>query len=92
MDKWCLTLVRMEPAPKTPAEGLRKRQGERIKLWRTTHKLSQAQLAEAVGVTKAAVSEWESGKSSPRQLHQVAIARALKTPWSALFGLDGEAA
>jgi len=92
MDKRCLTVVLMEAAPKTPSHALRSRQGKRIKELRGFRKMSQTQLAEAVNVTKAAVSEWENGKSSPRQHHQVAIAKALSTPWSALFGLDGEAA
>lgn len=82
----------MKDAPRSPSEALKRRQGDRIKLFRKAHGLSQTTLADAVGVSKAAVSEWETGKSSPRQHVQVEIARALKTPWSALFGLDGEAA
>jgi transcriptional regulator with XRE-family HTH domain len=92
MIKNDLTVILMKDQSSTPSNALKQRQGDRIKLWRTTHKMSQAELAEAVGVTKAAVSEWENGKSTPRQHIQVAIASALKTPWSALFGLDGEAA
>jgi DNA-binding XRE family transcriptional regulator len=92
MDKWCLTVVRMATVPKTQAEGLRLRQGAKLRDLRKFRQLSQSQLAAAVGVTKAAVSEWEAGKSTPRQHHQVLIARSLNTPWSALFGLDGEAA
>lgn len=92
MHKNCLTVVLMRNDPKNPGAALRQRQGDRIKLWRKAHNMSQAQLADFVGVSKAAVSEWETGKSTPRQHVQVAIASALKTPWSALFGLDGEAA
>lgn len=54
--------------------------------------MTQQQLADQVGVTKAAVSDWELGKSTPRQGYQVAVAKSLSTTWSALFGLDGEAA
>lgn len=92
MDKTCLTLVLMESPPKTPSEALRRRQGTRIRDFRQLRGLTQNDLADAVEVTKAAVSEWENGKSSPRQHHQVRIAQALNAPWSALFGLDGEAA
>lgn len=91
MDKYCLTLVLMNPAPKTAAHGIRARQGAKIRDFRQLRKLSQTQLADIIGVTKAAVSEWENGKSHPRQHHQVAIARALNAPWSALFGLEAEA-
>lgn len=100
VDKTRLTLVLMEDPRKTPAEALRARQGRKITDLRKLHGLTQTQLAERIeevtdgkiAVTKAAVSEWERGKSSPRPHHQVAIARALSTPWSMLFGLDGEAA
>lgn len=75
----------------TLAEGIRQRQGAKLRDFRKLRDLTQAQVAGAVGVTKAAVSDWETGGSSPRQHHQVAIAKALNAPWSALFGLDGEA-
>lgn len=48
-------------------------------------------LAEAVGVTDGAVSQWETGRFTPRQEIQVRIAKALDVPWSTIFGLDAEA-
>lgn len=92
MDKTCLTVVRMSEAPRTPSEALRLKQGGRIKEYRQFRKLSQSDLAAQVGVTKAAVSEWERGKSSPRATIQVEIARAVGAPWNVLFGLDSEVA
>lgn len=98
MVNQCLTLVLMKPAPKNPSEGIRQRQGARLRQFRDVKVqdgkvgVTQQQVAQAIGVTKAAVSEWESGKSSPRPAHQVALAKYLNAPWSALFGLDGEAA
>lgn len=98
MDKTRLTVVLMGTAAKRPGEALQRRQGKKIKDFRTMPRpglpkgYSQSYLATAVGVTKAAVSEWENGKSTPRPHHQVRIAKALGSPWSALFGLDGEAA
>lgn len=92
MDKWCLTVVLMGTTPKKPGEALRLKQGKKIKDFRGFRQMSQSALASSIGVTKAAVSEWENGKSSPRPHHQVAIAKAFDTPWSSLFGLDGEAA
>ncbi len=91
-DKLCFTVVLMKDAPKTPAAAIRQRQGDEIRKFRGFRKLSQSGLADVVGVTKAAVSEWERGESSPRPHIQVAIARALDVPWSTIFGLDGEAA
>lgn len=74
------------------AIALRQRQGNKLKARRAERNETQQQIAEAVGVTKAAVSDWESGKSYPRPHHQVALAKHYGTPWSTLFGLDGEAA
>lgn len=86
----CLTIVLMA-APKSVSQGIRQRQGDRIKQFRLVRGMSQSQLAEAVGVTKAAVCIWERGHAFPRQAHQAALARALNAPWTVLFGLDGEA-
>lgn len=91
LDKLCFTVYVMGTTPKTPAEAIRRRQGAEIRKFREFRKLSQATLAETVGVTKAAVSDWERGNSSPRQHLQVGIAKALEVPWSSLFGLDREA-
>lgn len=82
----------MRDAPKTPAEAIRRRQGAEIRKFRKFRSLSQAALAGQVGVTKAAVSDWERGASTPRQHLQVEIAKALEVPWSSLFGLDREVA
>lgn len=84
----CLSITLMGNSPKTPAEAIRVRQGTKIREYRTHWKLSQGELAESVGVTKAAVSEWERGVSSPRPHLQVSIAKALKAPWAIIFGLD----
>lgn len=88
MDKRCLSVVVMREAPKTPAEAIRLRQGKKIREYRQHWKKSQATLADELGVTKAAVSEWERGVSTPRQHLQLDIAKALHAPWSILFGLD----
>lgn len=47
--------------------------------------MTQAELAEAVGVTQAAVAMWENGTTAPRPHHQAAIARALHVDWAVLF-------
>lgn len=71
---------------------IRQRQGERIRQTRKMRTMSPAELAEAVGVTQGAISQWELGRYAPRHEHQIKIARALDVPWSGIFGLDGEVA
>jgi transcriptional regulator with XRE-family HTH domain len=78
-------------ASKTVSQGIRTRQGNRIKEFRKVRQMSQRDLAARVGVTKQAVCIWERGHASPRAAHQAAIARALEAPWTVLFGLDAEA-
>lgn len=73
-----------------PAKRRRQRQGETIRKVRKLREMSADQLAEACGVTVGAVSQWETGRFTPRQEMQVRIARALDVPWSTIFGLDAE--
>lgn len=75
-----------------PAKRRRQRQGNQIREIRGWRQMSPADLAEAVGVTVGAVSQWETGRFSPRQEIQVRIAKALNVPWSTIFGLDAEVA
>jgi putative transcriptional regulator len=92
MNKYPLTVILMRDTPKSPSAAIRQKQGNTIRQYRKLRKMSQADLAAAVGVTKAAVSEWEKGYSSPRPHLQIAIAQAFDAPWNAIFGLDGAAA
>jgi transcriptional regulator with XRE-family HTH domain len=76
-----------------PAKRIRQRQGETIrKIRKDIRRLSIGEFAEALGVTPGAVSQWETGRFTPRQEMQVRIARALDVPWSTIFGLDAESA
>ena len=75
-----------------PAKRIRQRQGRAIRQVREMRTLSIEDLADRLGVSSGAISHWETGRYSPRQHHQVALAGALSVPWSTLFGLDGEAA
>ena len=51
--------------------------GKRIEQLRKEHNMSQRQLAEAIGVSRKAVSRWESGESVPENLQLVLIARTI---------------
>ena len=53
--------------------------GERICELRATQNLSQGQLAEAMGVTRQAVSKWENDLSSPDTLKLIQLAEVLDT-------------
>lgn len=44
---------------------------------REAARVSAAELAEAAGVTRQAVSKWETGRSTPSARHALAYARAL---------------
>ena len=54
--------------------------GNRIKAAREKVGLNQSQLAQLAGITKAAVSRYESGLREPRVEHLKAIANALNIP------------
>lgn len=53
--------------------------GERISTLRKERELSQGQLAELLGVSRQAVSKWESDKTSPDTINLIRIADVLDT-------------
>lgn len=77
-----------------PAKRIRLKQGDAIRSTRKIRGYSVEEFAEMLDppVTPGAVRHWETGRYSPRQHHQVQIARALGVPWGVLFALNGEAA
>lgn len=75
-----------------PARRRRQRQGALIRKIRQMREMTIVELATACGVTHGAVSQWETGRFTPRDEMQVRIAKALDVPWSALFALDAETA
>ncbi len=52
--------------------------GERIRGYRLAAGLSQGELAQLVGVTRAVVTAWESGKACPKLDKLYPLANALK--------------
>ena len=79
------TRTEFDPRPR-----IRRRQGVAIRRARERRGMTMDELARTIGVTVGAISQWETGRFSPRQHHQVALACALGVPWSSLFGLDHE--
>lgn len=51
--------------------------GKRIEMLRKEHNMSQRQLAEAIDISRKAVSRWEKGEAEPDNLQLVLIAKTL---------------
>lgn len=60
--------------------------GERIKRKREALGLTQQQLADKVGVARAAITQYEIGSKSPTVAVGVHIAKALDSTMDELFG------
>lgn len=63
--------------------------GERIALWRKARGLTQQQLAKEVGVTPAAIYQWEGtgeSKTSPSVANLEAVVEALGLTMERFFG------
>ena len=56
--------------------------GETLKAYRTKCKMTQEFVAESIGVSRQAVSKWESGASDPSTSNLLALAK--------LFGVSAE--
>ena len=66
--------------------------GQNIENGRRLLGLSQAQLAEIIGVNQSSVAKWESGENIPRDHHKVKLATALRQEVRHLFPLTGAVA
>ena len=73
--------IKSEPVSKEKSESA-KSLGEVIKRYRTQRKMTQEFVAESLGVTRQAVSKWESGASDPSTTNLMALAK--------LFGVTAE--
>lgn len=61
-----------------------------IRSLRLSKQMSQSELGDALGVTRAAVYQWEKGRSVPQIDHLQELARFFGVPLATLLG--GEAA
>lgn len=52
--------------------------GEVLKTYRTENKMTQEFVAESLGVSRQAVSKWESGSSDPSTTNLIALAKLYK--------------
>ena len=53
--------------------------GERISQLRCEKNMSQGQLAQALDVSRQAISKWENDQSSPETIHLIKLADVLET-------------
>jgi transcriptional regulator with XRE-family HTH domain len=75
-----------------PAKRIRQHQGRIIREARNFRNMTRIELAEAMGVTVGAISQWENGTTTPRQHIQAQLAKVLNVPWSMIFSLDSDVA
>lgn len=62
--------------------------GNRIRVFRAEHRLSQAELADAIGVSRKTISTIEVGRFVPSTVIALKIARYFKVPLEDIFFLD----
>ena len=59
----------------------------RIRVFRAEHRISQSDLAEAIGVSRKTISTIEVGRFVPSTVIALKIARHFKTPVEDIFSL-----
>lgn len=63
----------------------------RIRVFRAEHRLSQAELADAIGVSRKTISTIEVGRFVPSTIIALKIARHFEVPVEEIFFLDEDA-
>ncbi len=59
----------------------------RIRVFRAEHRMSQEELADAIGVSRKTISTVESGRFIPSTIIALRIARYFKVPVEEVFSL-----
>ena len=62
----------------------------RIKVQRAIHDMTQAELAEAIGVSRQTINAMEKNKYVPSTVLALKIARLFKIPVEEIFSLENE--
>lgn len=63
----------------------------RIRVFRAEHRMSQADLAEAIGVSRKTISTIEVGRFTPSTVIALKIARYFEVPVEEVFSLTDDA-
>ena len=71
--------IRSKPIREEKAQSA-KTLGQRLKQHRTASKMTQEFVAEALGVSRQAVSKWENGTSDPSTTNLLALAKLYGVP------------
>lgn len=64
---------------------------DRIKMLRTTEKMSQSELAKKIGITRSSVNAWEQGFSTPSTAYLVELSNIFHVTTDYLLGLNQNA-
>lgn len=67
------TMPAKRPKRELKKPPLRQMSGQELREWRLKHDLSQAELAELLGVTSKAISNWEIGLRKPPAFLSLAL-------------------
>ena len=62
--------------------------GNKIKMERTAKKLSQSELASALGITQDSISLWETGKRLPDTQYIILLCKFFEVSSDYLLGLE----
>lgn len=71
-------------------EKLKRRTGENIATLRRKNCLSQAELAEELGLARSSVATWETGKNLPSVENLIVLAEILRVPVDVILGSSGD--
>lgn len=71
---------------------MNKELSNRIRVFRAEHRMSQADLAEAIGVTRKTINTIEVGKFVPSTIIALKIARYFQAPVEEIFSLENDPA
>ncbi len=66
------------------------RLGNRIRVFRAEHRLSQAELADSIGVSRKTISTIEVGRFVPSTIIALKIARYFRVPVEEVFFMNDE--
>lgn len=62
----------------------------RIRVFRAEHRISQAELADAIGVSRKTISTIEVGRFVPSTIIALRIARYFEVPFEEIFFLNDQ--
>ena len=82
----------IDPLPSREAKKVNEELDNRIRVFRAEHRLSQAELAEQIGVSRKTISTIEVGRFVPSTVIALKIAKFFNVPVEEIFSLkDSEA-